>query len=122
MRNTVIAAVAVCALLSACSSPTPEPQPSTSASAEKPVSGIPSPDAEETGQLLDALALVDPALDHERSISRARDTCQQILAGGDEAKVLSSARQRFDGGSASVSDADAAVIVQTIKDSDWCKP
>ncbi|MET7333281.1 hypothetical protein [Nonomuraea sp. NPDC005650] len=129
MRNTLIT---VCALLAlaGCSSPQPSPSgdqgshanasTSATARAEPAAAGIPSPDALESAQLLDALALVDPALDHKRSISRARDTCQSILAGGDQKKLLSAVRQRFDG-TASISTADAAVIVQVIQDSGWCR-
>ncbi|MGW6498556.1 hypothetical protein [Nonomuraea angiospora] len=124
MRNTVVAAVLGLLVLSACSSPTPDSQsePAASSNASQPVSGVPSPDAGQSAKLLAALAEIDPALEHERSISRARDTCQTLLSGEDRAKVVDMARQRFDGGSASVSAADAEKIVKLVEDSGWCKP
>lgn len=70
--------------------------------------------------MLAALAEIDPALNHKRSISRARDTCQTLLAGESRAKVVSMARQRFDG-TASISTADARKIVKLVEDSGWCK-
>lgn len=96
------------------------PSASATPTSEPAAAGVPSPDAGQAEQLLAALRDIDPALDHERSISRARDTCQTILAGEDRAKVLSMAHARFDG-TASISSGDARKIVALIEGSDWCR-
>lgn len=115
MRKNMLAALLGLLTLAACSAPEPQPEQ------VRPVSGIPSPDAGQTRELLDALRRIDPGLDHERSISRARDTCQALLSGQDRGKVVAAARARFDGGSASVSVADARKIVKLVESSGWCR-
>lgn len=115
MRKNMLAALLGLLTLAACSAPEPQPEQ------VRPVSGIPSPDADQTRELLDALRRIDPGLDHERSISRARDTCQALLSGQDRGKVVAAARARFDGGSASVSVADARRIVKMVEESGWCR-
>jgi hypothetical protein len=124
MRKTLIAAVLGLFALCACSSPPPSsssPTPSAkAASAAEPVSGVPSPDADETAQLLAALAEIDPALDHKRSVGRARNTCQAILAGEEDAKVLAATQQRFNG-TANISTADARKIMELVEGSGWCR-
>lgn len=82
---------------------------------------IPSPDPAQTSNLLAGLRKIDPELDHERSIGRARDTCLKLLAGDQKrSAVVEATRQRFDG-TASVSVADARKIVALVEGSGWCR-
>ncbi|MFJ8472134.1 hypothetical protein [Kitasatospora sp. NPDC094011] len=107
-----------------------EAKPSTSASApaaptvqptsEAPkVSGIPSPDAAQTVALVAALKAVDPALvaKEDRAVSRARDTCLDVRENKDAATVQKNAGARFTGGSVTVTDDQAAKIVDAVKTS-----
>ncbi|MFI6814437.1 hypothetical protein ACIBG7_18645 [Nonomuraea sp. NPDC050328] len=83
-------------------------------------SSVPQPDDAQARELRAALGEIDPALDHERSISRARDTCQQILAGMERTRVAAAVQKRFSG-TATVGAADARRIVELIESSAWCR-
>lgn len=85
------------------------------------VSGIPKPDADQAEELLYGLREVDRALDEARSIDRARNTCSDLLAGKKRAQVVANTRIRFDGGSASVDEADAEQIVKLVEAGGWCR-
>lgn len=81
---------------------------------------FPAPSEEQAAALLAGLRRIDPALDHERSIGRARNVCLDLLGGSPRAAVVERTRRRFTG-SASVSSADAEAIVELIESGGWCR-
>ncbi|MGS2641688.1 hypothetical protein [Streptosporangium sp. G12] len=93
--------------------PTPNSSPA-------PVSGVPKPDAQQTMKLLLGLRRIDSALDYERSIDRARNSCSDLLAGEDRAAVIRKTQQRFDG-AARIDIREARTIVKLIEDGGWCR-
>lgn len=101
---------------------TPEATPSsTETTAPSSVSSIPSPDSGQSRDLLAALAAIDPGLGDDRSIGRARNTCQSLLAGEDADSVLSMTEQRFEGGTVpDLSKRQVRQIVEAIKDNGFC--
>lgn len=80
---------------------------------------FPAPSEEQAAALLDALSRIDPALDHERSIGRARNVCLDLLGGSPRAAVVERTRRRFTG-SVEVSLADAERIVRLVERGGWC--
>ncbi|MER5319465.1 hypothetical protein [Streptosporangium roseum] len=56
-----------------------------------------SPSPGETRALLAGLREIDPALDHRRSISRARESCRDLADGMGRQEVADRTRRRFDG-------------------------
>lgn len=112
----VLAVVMAGRMLAFVSDRTAEPQETV-----KVVSGIPKPDADQAEELLYGLREVDRALDEARSIDRARNTCSDLLAGKKRAQVVANTRIRFDGGSASVDEADAEQIVKLVEAGGWCR-
>ncbi|GAA5086190.1 hypothetical protein HNP84_000019 [Thermocatellispora tengchongensis] len=75
---------------------------------------IPSPTAEETRQLLAGLTEIDPALNHHRSIGKARDTCWNLLLQEDRDRVLVKIQQRF-GQTADINKTEAGRIMTLIE-------
>lgn len=76
---------------------------------------IPSPDASQSIQLLNALGAVDPGLNRDRSINRARNTCQDIQAGSTHDQIASRTKYRFEGGTVlSLSAAQVEQIITAI--------
>lgn len=88
------------------------------------VSLIPKPDETQAVDLLAALSAIDPDLDRDVSITRARDMCTSILAeargeGGTftlEELVL----RRFTGVDPALDDGQVAAIIDLIRSSEWC--
>lgn len=97
----------------------PDASASTTPAADRAVSGVPEPDGEQAGKLLAALGRIDPALNHERSIGRARNTCLDLLGDDPRDDVIERTRQRFDG-TAQVDTADAEAIVKLVERGGWC--
>ncbi|AUG76585.1 hypothetical protein CFP65_1705 [Kitasatospora sp. MMS16-BH015] len=91
--------------------------PQSTTEAPKPASGIPSPDQAQTVALVAALRAVDPALvvKEDRAVSRARNTCLDVRQGKDAATVQKNTASRFTGGSVTVTDGQAARIVEVVK-------
>lgn len=120
MRNTVVAVLGVL-LLAGCSTTQAATPAGQDRRGDTQAATIPSPDPAQTSNLLAGLRKIDPELDHERSIGRARDTCLKLLAGNQtRSAVVKATQQRFDG-AASVSLADARRIVALVEDSGWCR-
>lgn len=109
----LLVAVVVLASLTAPSSRTEADAGST------PAFPIPKPDEQQTDALLAGLRRIDPGLDHERSIDRARNACWSLLQGGSRAQVVKSTQARFDG-SVRVTRADAEAILKLIEAGGWC--
>lgn len=80
---------------------------------------FPAPSEEQAAVLLDALSRIDPALDHERSIGRARNVCVDLLGGDPREEIVERTRRRFTG-SVEVSLADAERIVRLVERGGWC--
>ncbi len=80
---------------------------------------IPSPDQAQTVALVAALRAVDAGLvtKEVRAVDRARSTCQEIRAGKDAATVQKNTRGRFEGGSVTLTDDQAAQIVKAVQGS-----
>ncbi|XUZ27344.1 hypothetical protein ACQVDT_21410 [Streptomyces sp. RMIT01] len=117
-RALVPAAIAVLALAGCSAEDTPKAAESSSSAPA--VSSIPSPDADQTKALTDALSAIKPELaqDTERAVNRARNVCKDVQDGKDEATVAANANARFSGGSASqLTDAQGAEIVTAVKSS-----
>lgn len=70
---------------------------SSSTGSAAPVSTIPSPDAAQTTDLLKRLGVISPVLarDEDKAVRRARNQCQDIVAGEPAEKLLSNAAYRF---------------------------
>lgn len=84
-------------------------------------SGIPRPTDEQANNLLLALGKIDPGLKDERSIDRARNTCQQLLDGTPQATVRRNTKERFTGGSTpNISDPQVGAIIAVIKANGFC--
>lgn len=113
MRSIVraVAVAATVAALAGCSSNDDKPTKPASSTA----AGIPSPDSGQTAVLLTKLADVAPALNDQRSISRARNVCSDIKAGASDAEVASMAKARFSDDTLKLTDAQAAAIVAAVK-------
>lgn len=90
---------------------TPTPQPAV----------IPRPDASQSAQLLSALGAVDPGLNRDRSVGRARNVCQDILGGMDHAQVLSRAEYRFEGGTVPSLSPDQVERILVVITTTFCK-
>ncbi|MER5421731.1 hypothetical protein [Streptosporangium roseum] len=84
------------------------------AAADRPVVS-PSPGPGETRALLAGLREIDPALDHRRSISRARESCRDLVDGMGRREVADRTRRRF-GGTAGVGLRQAGLILAVIED------
>jgi hypothetical protein len=77
--------------------------------------GVPSPDAEEAIKLMAGLAKVNEALDQERLIDEARDTCAEILKGVDSADVVARIQDRFSDDGVEVNKTQAGRILTLIE-------
>lgn len=113
------ALVASAISLAGCSSASPAPAVTT----VPPVaSTIPKPSAAQESSLLAELGKIHPALNHERSVGRASNVCQDILGGEQsEASILDRAKQRFEGGSTGPLTQDqASSIVAVINANGFC--
>lgn len=80
---------------------------------------FPAPSEEQAAALLAGLRRIDPALDHERSIGRARNVCVDLLGGDPREEIVERTRRRFTG-SVEVSLADAERIVRLVERGGWC--
>lgn len=97
------------------------PSASPSASASRFASGIPTPDAQQTEDLLYGLRRIHPDLDRARSISRARNICDDLLKGIERDRAAARAKYRFEGGGVTLSRADGAAIVELVESGGWCR-
>lgn len=104
--------------------PTKTPEPSAT------VQAIPSPNADQTKQLVKAIGKVDPALANEpskkvaesRIVDHSRNTCQKIQAGAKPATVQRYVRLEFSGAQeGDRTDAQVKKIINAIKGNGFCK-
>lgn len=88
------------------------------------VSLIPAPDEAQAADLLVALGAIDPSLDRDVSISRARNMCESILAEardeGGNFTLEELVRLRFTGVDPPLDDDQVAAILDLISSSEWC--
>ncbi|GAA5071960.1 hypothetical protein HNP84_007887 [Thermocatellispora tengchongensis] len=87
------------ALVAGCGTPSgPATDTATTTSQDTAEStGVPTPDAEQKKLLLDGLAKIDPALENERYVDRAQDTCAELLGGINRDEVTKNIQDRFGG-------------------------
>ncbi|ANC31473.1 hypothetical protein [Isoptericola dokdonensis] len=123
-------AASVAVLVAACSSgddaaPADETTPDETTvgeAAESAGGGIPEPTDEQADALVDELAAAVPALadDPDATVDAARNVCSSILGGTDDDALVQGATLRFDDGSGSVTEDDAAQLVEVVRGSEWC--
>lgn len=122
---SILGVLATIIVLAAVTNPADRNKPvasaSPSASASRFASGIPTPDAQQTEDLLYGLRRIHPDLDRARSISRARNICDDLLKGIERDQVVDRARRRFEGGGVTLSRADGAAIVELVESGGWCR-
>ena len=99
---------------------TVEPEPVETEAAQSS-GGIPAPDATQSAALLSDLGAIDSRMDHERSIDRARNMCDAMLAeargeGGNYTLVELVKLRFYD----DLSDGQAQSVIDVIAAGGWC--
>ena len=93
--------------------------PETTAVSE--VVTIPKPTEEQAQALRASFAEINPLLDHDGVVDDARNTCQSMLGGIEEANLIRATTMRFTApGLSDVSEAEAVRIVEVIRANGFC--
>ncbi|MCG5214073.1 hypothetical protein [Streptosporangium sp. KLBMP 9127] len=81
---------------------------------------IPSPNADEKTALMEGLVAIDAALDHNRSIDRALETCKEVRTGVEQADVVARIQERFGTNGAQINKTEAGRI-KTLVEGTFCR-
>ena len=123
MKRAAAVAIAAMISLAGCSATGTTPASSrvpTSASAPAKPS-TPKPTTQQAAALYSKLSSVNPKFDQDRVTDKARYVCRYILDGAAAATITKAAKTHFGSSAVTVTDAQAATIIETVKTNGFCK-